>query len=223
MRILLVDDHVLFREGLVSLLNGQPDFRVVGQAGSVVEAKTMARQLCPDLILMDFGLPDGTGLDATQAILAEQPEIKIVFLTVHEEDDRLFAAIRSGAKGYLLKNVPVTKLLTFLRGTEQGEAAISAAMASRILAEFSRLESPRRDRLATGELTLRELEVLRELASGASNREIADRLVIAENTVKNHVRNVLAKLNLRNRREATSFAHSQNLLNSFNHPQINSN
>jgi DNA-binding NarL/FixJ family response regulator len=223
-RILLVDDHVLVREGFESLLNSQTDFHVVGQAGSVVEAITIARQLAPDLILMDFGLPDGTGLDATQAILAEQPEIKIVFLTIHEEDDRLFAAIRSGAKGYLLKNVPVAKLLTFLRRTEQGEAAISADMATRILAEFSRLEPrPRYDRLEMDELTLRELEVLKELASGASNREIADCLVIAENTVKTHVRNILTKLNLSNRREATAFAHSQGLLSSLNHLQPNSN
>jgi DNA-binding NarL/FixJ family response regulator len=223
MKILLVDDHVLVREGFESLLNSQSDFCVVGQAGSVGEAIVLARQLGPDLILMDFGLPDGTGLDATQAILAEQPEIKIVFLTVHEEDDRLFAAIRSGAKGYLLKNVPVAKLLMFLRRTEQGEAAISPDMASRILAEFSRLEPrPRHDhRLETDELTLRELEVLKELASGASNREIADCLTIAENTVKSHVRNILTKLNLRNRREATAFAHSQGLLSSFNHLQPN--
>jgi DNA-binding NarL/FixJ family response regulator len=223
MRILLVDDHILVREGFESLLNSQPDFRVVGQAGSVAEAIVMARQLCPDLILMDFGLPDGTGLDATQAILAEQPEIKIVFLTIHEEDDRLFAAIRSGAKGYLLKNVSGAKLLTFLRRTEQGEPAISPDMASRILAEFSRLEPPRRERLETDQLTLRELEVLKELASGASNREIADHLMIAENTVKSHVRNVLTKLNLRNRREATAFAHSQNLLKPFNHLHANPN
>jgi two-component system NarL family response regulator len=220
MRILLVDDHILVREGFESLLNSQPDFRVVGQAGSVAEAIVIARQLCPDLVLMDFGLPDGTGLDATQAILAEQPDIKIVFLTIHEEDDRLFAAIRSGAKGYLLKNVPGAKLLTFLRRTEQGEPAISPDMASRILTEFSRLEPrPKHEPSETDELTLRELEVLKELASGASNREIADHLVIAENTVKSHVRNILTKLHLRNRREATAFAHSQGLLNSLNHLQ----
>ena len=224
MRILLVDDHILVREGFESLLNSQPDFRVVGQAGSVAEAIVMARQLCPDLILMDFGLPDGTGLDATQAILAEQPKIKIVFLTVHEEDDGLFAAIRSGAKGYLLKNVPVARLLTFLRGTEQGEPAITPTMASRILAEFARLKPPdEHHHSETDELTIRELDVLKELASGASNREIADRLVIAENTVKSHVRNILTKLNLRNRREATVFAHSQGLFKSSNHLQTNSN
>lgn len=212
MKILLVDDHVLFREGLVSLLNSQPDFQVIGEAGTVQEAITMVRCLKPDLVLMDFGLPDGTGLDATKTILTDYPEIKIVFLTVHEEDDRLFAAIRSGAKGYLLKNVPVAKLLAFLRRVEEGEVAISAAMANRILIEFAHTQPIRgRERSETGELTIRELEVLKELAIGASNREIAERLVIAENTVKNHVRSILAKLNLRNRREATRYAQDQGL------------
>jgi DNA-binding NarL/FixJ family response regulator len=214
MRVLIVDDHVLFREGLVSLLKGQPDFTLVGEAGSVSEAIAMTRQLEPDLILMDFGLPDGTGLDATQAILAERPQAKIVFLTVHEQDDRLFAAIRSGAKGYLLKNVPVSKLLDYLRGVERGEAAISLAMAGHLLDEFSRLSSPSdSDWVEVGELTLREVEVLRELASGATNREIAERLVISENTVKVHIHNLLGKLNLRNRREAIDFARRHGLTN----------
>lgn len=215
MRILIVDDHVLFREGLASLIEAQSGYTVVGEAGSVGEAVAMARELQPDLILMDFGLPDGTGLDATQVILAEQPEAKIIFLTVHEQDDRLFAAIRSGAKGYLLKNVPASKLLAYLRGVECGEAAISLTMAGQILQEFSRL-SPARDpnRLEVGELTWREIEVLRELASDATNREIADRLVISEHTVKIHVRHILAKLDLRNRREAASFARRHGLINS---------
>jgi DNA-binding NarL/FixJ family response regulator len=215
-KVLIVDDHVLFREGLVSLLNSQPDIKVIGEAGCVTEAIAMARELEPDLILMDFGLPDGTGLDATQAILAERPESKIVFLTVHEQDDRLFAAIRGGAKGYLLKNVPVSKLLDYLRGVERGEAAISPAMTSQILDEFARgggARGPGPDEL--GGLTSRELEVLQELATGASNQEIADRLVIAENTVKVHVRNVLAKLDLRNRREAASYARRHGLIDPF--------
>lgn len=205
-KILLVDDHVLFREGLVGLLDSQPDFQVIAQAGSVAEARRLARDLKPDIILMDFGLPDGTGLDATHAILGDNPDIKIVFLTVHEEDDRLFAAIRSGAKGYLLKNVPISKLLSFLRGVERGEVAISPAMTSRIFDEFARMESPSRDLTASEELTTRELEVLQELVTGATNRVIADRLFIAENTVKNHVRNILTKLNLKNRREAAEYA-----------------
>ena len=214
MKVLIVDDHVLFREGVVSLLNSQPDITVIGEAGGVDEAIATARELEPDLILMDFGLPDGTGLDATQAILAERPGTKIVFLTVHEQDDRLFAAIRSGAKGYLLKNVPVSKLLDYLRGVERGEAAVSPAMTSHILEEFARgggAREPCQDEL--GGLTSRELEVLRELTTGASNQEIADRLVIAENTVKVHVRNLLAKLDLKNRREAASYARRQGLVN----------
>jgi DNA-binding NarL/FixJ family response regulator len=215
MRVFIVDDHVLFREGLVSLLETQPDITVAGEAGSVSEAIGMARELEPDLILMDFGLPDGTGLEATQAILAEQPEAKIVFLTVHEQDDRLFAAIRSGAKGYLLKNVPVSKLLDYLRGVERGEAAVSPAMTSHILEEFARLGSgPDPGPAELSELTTREVEVLQEVARGATNREIADRLCISENTVKNHMGNILAKLNLRNRREAAGFARRHGLLNS---------
>ncbi len=215
MRILIVDDHVLFREGLVSLLKAQPDITVVGEAGCVHEAIAMARELGPDLVLMDFGLPDGTGLDATQAILADQPEINIVFLTVHEQDDRLFAAIRSGAKGYLLKNVPVSRLLTYLRGVEYGEAAISGAMATRILDEFARLGPGRQSGQAeVRELTSREIAILKQLATGATNREIASRLFISENTVKNHVGNILSKLNLRNRREAARFAHRHGLTNS---------
>ena len=134
-------------------------------------------------------------------------------LTVHEQDDRLFAAIRSGAKGYLLKNVPVSKLLEYLRGVERGEAAVSPTMTSHILDEFARLGSrpdPGPDEL--DELTTREVEVLQQVARGATNREIADRLCISENTVKNHMGNILAKLNLRNRRQAAGFARRHGLL-----------
>jgi len=209
MKILLVDDHTLFREGIAGLIRGQPDLEVAGQAASVQEAIELARDLKPNLILMDFGLPDGTGLEATQAILAERPETNIIFLTIHEEDDRLFAAIRSGAKGYLLKNVTVTDLLAALRGIEQGEAAISPVLTSRLMHEFARQAPqgglPRRDKL--NQLTLREVEVFEELATGATNQEIAERLFITENTVKNHVRNILGKLNLKNRREAASLIH----------------
>ena len=137
-RLLLVDDHVLFREGLISLLAPQPDFRVIGQAGSVQEAINAARTLRPDIILMDFTLPDGTGLEATQAILADMPDTKIVFLTVHDDDETLFAAIRAGAVGYLFKNTRATELLKRLRAVARGEAGISPAIARRILEEFSK-------------------------------------------------------------------------------------
>jgi DNA-binding NarL/FixJ family response regulator len=208
MRILIVDDHVLFREGLTSLFKRQPDFQVVGEAGGVQEAIKSARRTRPELILMDFSLPDGTGLDATQVILAEQPETQIVFLTMHEEDNRLFAAVRMGAKGYLLKNLAVSKLLAALRSLTMGQAPISRTMTSRILQEFARSnnsyeieESPLLEIL-----TPREVEVFYELITGETNQEIAEILCISDYTVKNHVHNILEKLNLDNRREIINFA-----------------
>lgn len=210
MRILLVDDHVLFREGLRGLLAAQPDIDVVGEAGAVSEAVALAQKLQPDLILMDFSLPDGTGLEATQAILAAQPRAKIVFLTFHEDDERLFAALRSGAKGYLLKNVSTAKLLSFLRGVGEGHAAITPELTSRLLAEFARLDpAATAHPAAPTDLTDREMEVLHLLTTGASNHEIADALVIAENTVKNHVRSILTKLGVKNRRQAARLARDQ--------------
>lgn len=208
MKLLLVDDHILFREGLASLLHVQSDIKVVGQAGNVREAVQLATHLSPSLILMDFGLPDGTGLDATRTILATQPETKIVFLTVDEDDEHLFQAIRIGAKGYLLKNVPVATLLTYLRGVERGEAALMPAMTTKILTKFSRLTEPTHaHKVEIETLTLREAEVWKYLQLGASNREIAGRLVISENTVKNHVRNILTKLNLHSRRQVITHIH----------------
>jgi two-component system NarL family response regulator len=211
-RILLVDDHVLFRDGIVSLIDPQPDMTVVGQAGSIREATVLARKLRPDLILMDISLPDGTGIEATQAILAELPATKIVCLTVHEDDENLFAAIRAGATGYLLKNVRAAELLKRLRGAARGEAAISPAIARRILDEFSRLPTPRDISPAhPSDLTAREVQIVQQLTRGASNREIARQLVISENTVKNHVRNVLSKLHLRSRREIASYARNHGM------------
>jgi DNA-binding NarL/FixJ family response regulator len=205
-RILLVDDQVLFRQAVASLLGAQPDIRVVGEAGSVREAIAAFREHRPDIVLMDFSLPDGTGLDATPVILAERPDTRIVFLTVGEEDDRMFAAIRAGAKGYLQKNVPVAELLAFIRGVGRGEMALTPAAGMRILDEFARSVPRQPLQHSADKLTPRELEVLRALASGASNSEIAEQLVISENTVKNHIHSILAKLHLRNRREATKFA-----------------
>ncbi|HLE15847.1 MAG TPA: response regulator transcription factor [Anaerolineales bacterium] len=206
-RVLLVDDHVLFREGLISLLKNQPDFEMVGEAGSHCEAVKKALELEPNLVLMDYALPDGNGLEATQEILARLPETKIVFLTVHETDELLFAAIRSGAKGYLLKNMPVSKLLELLRGLGKGEAAITLKMASRILEEFARQEWKNQNGEPTLDLlTTRELEILEKIADGETNREIAARLYISENTVRNHVHNILEKLKLQNRYEAARLA-----------------
>jgi DNA-binding NarL/FixJ family response regulator len=205
-RLLIVEDHVILREGLVSLLASQPDFEVIGEAGNVSEAISMSLELNPDIILMDFGLPDGTGLDATRQILDDNPDINIVFLTVHESDDDLFAAIRSGAKGYLLKNIPVAKMVNALRGMARGEAPLSRDMTSRLLSEFAKTETLESEANPKQLLTLRELDVLAVIATGASNKEIADQLCISPNTVKNHIHNMLEKLELNNRHELAHFA-----------------
>ncbi len=212
MRILIVDDHILFREGLTGLLRSQPDMEVIGECGTLNDAILQALQLKPDVVLMDFSLPDGTGLEATRAILTELPQTQIIFLTVHDNDDRLIAAIRAGAKGYLLKNLSVNKLLASLRALERGEAAISRIMMARILKEFAQSHLPSNGTPSplVG-LTSREIEVLQELADGITNQEIATRLFISENTVKNHIHNILEKLNLHNRREAIEFARKNGL------------
>jgi len=202
MRVLIVDDHILLRGGIVNLLDVQPDIDVIGQAGTVEETIVMVDQLKPDIVLMDFSLPDGTGLDATKTILTTHPETKIVFLTVHAQDDLLFDAIRAGAKGYLLKNVQPQELVAFLRGVDQGETALTPTMVSRLAEEYARVTASAQDRSPQFDaISAREWEVMELIATGATNREIASQLVISENTVKNHVRNILAKLNFQNRRE----------------------
>lgn len=217
MRVLIVDDHILFREGLAGLLRSQPDIDVVGECGTITEALDQAVQLKPEVILMDFSLPDGTGPEATRAILAQRPETKIIFLTVHDSDEHMIAAIRAGAKGYLLKNLSVSKLLASLRALERGEAAISRTMMARVLEEFAlSTPPPNPETSPLIGLTSREIEVLQELADGITNQEIASRLFISENTVKNHIHNILEKLSLSNRREAIDFAR-KNGLSASNH------
>lgn len=213
-KVMVIDDHILFREGLISLFQSTPDFQVIGEAGSVQGAIEKSKLLKPDIILMDFTLPDGTGLDATKAIIKVMPECKIVFLTVHEADEKIFAAIRAGAKGYLQKNVAGSNLISSLRSLEQDEVAISRKTASRIVEEFSRtsLQSTIHEEIYV-KLSPRELDVLCELQSGGTNAEIAERLYLSENTVKHHVRNILNKLDVKNRREAALIAQNAGLSN----------
>jgi len=209
LRILLVDDHALLRDGLAGLLNAQPDFEVVGEAQDGAEAVERTAELMPDLVLMDVDMPHMDGLVATERIKAALPYVTVVMLTVHDTDDKLFAAIRAGAQGYLLKDIRGVELVEALRGLARGEAPISRRLASRLLQEFARkptVPSP------TTQLTPRELEILEMVAARKRNREIADALFISEFTVKNHLRNILAKLHLRNRHEAAIFAREQRLL-----------
>lgn len=212
-KVLVVDDQILFREGLMSLLRSTPDFELVGFAGSVHEGCEQAVLLKPDIILMDFSLPDGTGLDATRAILARLPECKIVFLTVHENDEALFAALRLGAKGYILKDISSSNLLSSLRKLDQGERAISRQLMSRIVDEFARTpEADAGNEKVLMQLSRREMEVLREMEGGATNLEISQQLFLSVNTVKHHVRTILTKLGLVNRRQAAEFARKNGLV-----------
>lgn len=206
-RMVIVDDHALFREGLSSIIQIESDIEVSGLAGTVQEAVKTVRELKPDIVLMDFTLPDGTGADATRLILGEHPDCKIIFLTMSEEDENLFAAIRSGAKGYLLKNMSPSKLVTAIRSVQRGESALSRSMTLRLMEELSRTEEPEHlEDQWLERLTQREQDVLRVLASGKSNKEIANHLYISENTVKYHVHSILDKLNLTNRKAAAAFA-----------------
>lgn len=209
-RILLVDDHVLFREALANLLETQAGLKIIGQVDSIRDAIALTGKMLPDLVLMNITLPDGTGAEATQAILAKRPETKIVLLTLSDEDHHLFDAIRAGAMGYLSKHIGADVLIKTLQGVMRGEAGISGITARRILDEFARL-SPTLSEKGTP-LTFREIEVLRELANGASNQLIAERLVISEYTVKNHVRNILFKLHFHNRHEAAEYARRHGLV-----------
>ncbi|MFM8321598.1 MAG: response regulator [Chloroflexota bacterium] len=212
MRVLIVDDHVLFRQGLVSLFQPQPNFQVVGEAGSVREAIEKNLQVQPELVLMDFCLPDGTGLDAAEQILAVRPRCQVVFLTVQEDDETLFNAIRKGASGFLLKNLPLSRLLASLEAVQHGEPALSPELVGRIFREFARTErASHRSANPLGHLSQREAEILHELTTGATNQEIAQRLFLAENTVKHHVHNILDKLDLENRRQAAYFARQNGL------------
>lgn len=211
MKLLIVDDHLLFREGLTSIIRSEPDFEIAGLAGTVREAVEMANRIKPDIVLMDFTLPDGTGADATRLILEAHAGCKIIFLTMSEEDENLFAAIRSGAKGYLLKDIHPSKLVTALRAVYKGESALSRSMTLRLMTELSQTKKTDHSQ-ASPTLTRRELDVLRAIATGKTNQEIGKELFLAENTVKYHVHSILDKLKLKDRREAAAYAKEHGLI-----------
>ncbi|MBI5841636.1 MAG: response regulator transcription factor [Chloroflexi bacterium] len=210
-RLMIVDDHHVLREGLVSIFRQQPDYEVVAEAGTVADAVEMAKKTKPDLVLMDYGITGGTGVDATREILAELPDTKIVFLTIHGTDEELFNAIRSGAVGYLLKNISAVNLVASLRGLMHGEAPLSRKMTGRILEAFGRNERSKPKDGYFNALTRREVEILQALSSGATNQEIAESLFVSINTVKNHIHNILEKLHLDDRRAAAKYAHEHGL------------
>ncbi|MCS7283555.1 MAG: response regulator transcription factor [Anaerolineae bacterium] len=206
LRLLLVDDHILFRKALARLLDAQPDFQVVGEASDGAEGVEKARALRPDVVLMDLRMPVCDGLEATRQIKRELPGTRVVILTVSEDDQDFLAAIRHGADGYLVKNIRPEVLFQELRGLAKGEAPISREMVSKLLRQMTYQERSCPPVGLIETLSEREREVLALLAEGLSNEEIAGELNIAVNTVRNHVRNILEKLGVRNRVQAAVYA-----------------
>jgi DNA-binding NarL/FixJ family response regulator len=207
MRVLIADDHGLFRDGLRSLLEAR-GVEVVGEARNGREAVDLARDQRPDIVLMDLTMPELNGLEATRLISAQYPAIKVVVVTASEDDANLFEAIKSGAQGYIFKNLESGPFFTLLNGVMRGEPALTPNLARKLLQEFARPTPPPQPQQAQPELlTAREREVLQLLVEGVtSNRDLADRLFISENTVKYHLRNILDRLHLQNRAQVIAYA-----------------
>jgi DNA-binding NarL/FixJ family response regulator len=213
----LVDDHALVRKGLANLLRAEPDFEVVGEAGDGVDAIAKAPDFRPDIILMDVRMPRMNGLDATPRILATLPAVKMVMLTVTEDEDAVFDAVKRGAQGYRLKSIEPQTLFDLLRGVLRGEAALSSGQATQILLEFARQSRrPAETVSPLAQLSGREQDVLALIADGRSNKEIATVLDLGDNTVKNYVKNILEKLHLENRVQAAVFAFEEDRASTSN-------
>ena len=205
LRVLIVDDHRLFRQGLISIMSTRPDLvQVVGEVAGGREAIQMVERLRPDVVLLDIYMPDMDGLQTARVIHRSLPEIAIIMLTSSEEDKHLFEAIRLGAAGYLLKNLDASELFDLLAGVARGEPALTRAMTGRLLKGVAN-QSIHQNQLSE-ELTEREIEVLKLVARGASNLQIAEELFITVNTVKSHLKNILAKLQLENRTQVAAYA-----------------
>jgi two-component system nitrate/nitrite response regulator NarL len=212
LRVLLVDDHLLFRKGLARLLDAQPDFEIVGEAADGLEAVGKAELLHPDVILMDIRMPNCDGLEATRRIKGQMPDVRVVMLTVSEDEQDLAAAVRYGADGYLLKDLLPETLFQYLRGAMSGEAPISPTMTGKLFHQLAQQSRPAAQPAAAAVLSARECEVLALVVDGCSNQEIAQELSIAHNTVKNHLRSILTKLGVKNRAQAAAYAVSHGLV-----------
>ena len=211
-RVAVVDDQELFRRGLTMLLGVEDDIEVVGEAGDGVAAIDLAASTVPDVILMDVRMPKRSGIEACLAIKDVAPTAQIIMLTVSDEEADLYEAVKNGASGYLLKDSSIDEVAQAVRVVADGQSLISPSMAVKLLDEFKQMSRSDRAQVPTPRLTERELEVLKLVAQGLNNREIAKRLFISENTVKNHVRNILEKLQLHSRMEAVMYAVREKLL-----------
>jgi two-component system NarL family response regulator len=214
-KVLVVDDHVLFRRGVEMVLGSTADIVVVGEAANGDDALLRAVELQPDIVLLDVRMPGRGGLDVCAEIVAAVSGVRVIMLTISDSEEDLYAAIRAGASGYLLKEISIEEVVTAVRAVHAGQSLISPPMAGKLLTEFAamvRREDELRDTTGTPRLTDRELEVLKLVATGLNNRDIARELYISENTVKNHIRNILEKLQLHSRMEAVVYAVREKLL-----------
>jgi DNA-binding NarL/FixJ family response regulator len=210
--VLVVDDQELFRRGLTMLLGVEPGIEVVGEAGDGVEGTALAETAAPDVVLLDIRMPKRSGIEACVAIKETVPSAKIIMLTVSDEEADLYEAVKSGAAGYLLKDSSIDEVAQAVRVVADGQSLISPSMAVKLIDEFKQMTRPARDSVPGLRLTDRELEVLKQVAKGLNNRDIAKNLYISENTVKNHIRNILEKLQLHSRMEAVMYAVREKLL-----------
>ena len=211
-RVLVVDDQELFRRGLIMLLSGDTDIEVVGEASDGITATELAVKTAPDVILLDVRMPRRTGVEACRGIKEAVPSAKIIMLTVSDEEADLYESVKNGASGYLLKDSSIEEVAQAIRVVNEGQSLISPSMAVKLIDEFKQMAKPEREQGPALRLTERELEVLRLVAKGLNNREVAKELFISENTVKNHVRNILEKLQLHSRMEAVMYAMREKLL-----------
>jgi two-component system NarL family response regulator len=211
-RILVVDDQELFRRGLIMLLGQDADIEVVGEAADGVTGTDLAAATAPDVVLLDVRMPKRTGVEACRSIKEAVPTAKIIMLTVSDEEADLYESVKNGASGYLLKDSSIEEVAQAIRVVNEGQSLISPSMAVKLIDEFKQMSKPEREQGPGLRLTERELEVLRLVARGLNNREVAKELFISENTVKNHVRNILEKLQLHSRMEAVMYAMKEKLL-----------
>jgi DNA-binding NarL/FixJ family response regulator len=214
LRVMVVDDHALFRRGLEMVLQQEGDIELVGEASDGNEAVQRATELMPDVVLMDVRMPRSSGIEAAGQIKVALPHAKILMLTISDEEADLYDAIKAGASGYLLKEIPIEEEADAIRSVWAGQSRISPSMASKLLTEFAAMSkaSDERPQMPAPKLTDREMEVLKLVAQGLNNRDIAKELFISENTVKNHIRNILEKLHLHSRMEAVVYAVREKLL-----------
>ena len=215
--ILIVDDHTLFRTGIRKMLEAEADMRVVGEAATGREALDQARSLMPDVVIMDIKMPDASGsgkaldgIEATRILHREMPHVGIIFCTVFEDDEFVFAGLQAGGQGYILKDDDPDTMLRAIRAVAHGESLLGATIAQKVLRQFSAL--PGKQTTLVDDLTPREMEVLKLIAAGLSNKEIAEALVLSEKTVKNHINNIFSKLHVYDRSQAMLYAIRQGLV-----------